>query len=696
MLASGDVDLTFGTNGVATAEFYDSKTWGDTVRTTVLQADGKIITAGQGTAARYLSNGNLDTTFGVGGRTPLPLDAHAMVATLDGKLLLAGGSVDGISRDFVLARLTANGMLDSTFADQGQQRIDFGNDNESAYAMVRDSMGRVVVAGRSGNSVAVARVLADGMLDGSFSSDGLFTQQFSLKDTAYAVALQASGRIVVAGSSWISTATTPFFMANYDMFVMKLYPNGSLDRSFDGDGYVTTSFSEDHLSYDIASDIAIQVNGQIVITGQASNFGAMYVGTVRYNLNGTLDRTFDGDGKRMDWVGNTAEAAPAGGSVLARKDGSLLVTRADRVLQYTISGQLDTRFDSDGIVQLDGLSVMAIEQSDRKLIIGGKFDGQMGLRRYQPNGAVDSTFSNDGLVTLETGPSREIVHDSFVTPDGKTIVVGASRHAFAIARFDSQGRLDTTFSGDGKLLVSFGVRYFDAVARSVALAPDGRIVVGGYVKRMSGAVVESDFAVVRLLVNGALDTSFSGDGRQVTDLGGLDYGYAVSVLSDGRIVLVGEALNRRAAIVRYRANGLLDTDFSGDGITVMTRANSSLHNLSVLPDGRLLASGEIFITDLFYVRYKTALFITRFTADGQVDSTFGSSGVVVLSSPTIRNSVDMVVAPDGSFYVAGTNQTCRTSRTGQPWRWPGLMQTAVGTVPTWDHGMSRGHSGLTL
>ncbi len=148
----------------------------------------------------------------------------------------------------------------------------------------------------------------------------------------------------------------------------------------------------------------------------------------------------------------------------------------------------------------------------------------MGLRKLRADGSADTSFDVDGVVTLETGPSREIVEDSLVTPDGKIIVVGSSRHGFFIARYTSQGRLDNTFSGDGKQLVFFDNRYFDAVAKSVALAPDGKIVVGGYVKRMSLNVVDSDFAVVRLLANGALDLTFSYDGRQTTNLGGMDYG----------------------------------------------------------------------------------------------------------------------------------------------------------------------------
>ncbi len=231
VLAAGDVDLTFGTQGFATAEFYESRTWGNMLTAVALQPDGKLVAAGGGTAVRYMADGTLDDTFGIGGRLPIPMDARAIALQADGKIWLAGGTDDALSRDFVLARLIPSGSLDASFADKGLQRVDFGSNEEMAHAMVLDSSGRILLAGGSGKRVALTRLRDNGSLDSTFSQDGLFTTQFSLQDVAYAIALQASGRIVVAGSSFISSTTTPLITTNYDAFVMKLFPSGALDNS---------------------------------------------------------------------------------------------------------------------------------------------------------------------------------------------------------------------------------------------------------------------------------------------------------------------------------------------------------------------------------------------------------------------------------------------------------------------------------
>ena len=148
--------------------------------------------------------------------------------------------------------------------------------------------------------------------------------------------------------------------------------------------------------------------------------------------------------------------------------------------------------------------------------------------------------------------------------DGKIVAVGGAGGDFALARYNPNGSLDTSFSGDGKQRTDFGGG-FD-VATGVALQADGKIVaVGG----AGGGATGNDFALARYNPNGSLDTSFSGDGKRRTDFGGSDVATAVALQGDGKIVAVGELAAAPPPTTSpspaTTPNGSLDTSFSGDG-----------------------------------------------------------------------------------------------------------------------------------
>src|SRR6185295_4666277 len=143
--------------------------------------------------------------------------------------------------------------------------------------------------------------------------------------------------------------------------------------------------------------------------------------------------------------------------------------------------------------------------------------------------------------------------------NGKIVAVGfADNCDFALVRYNTDGSLDTSFSGDGRQRTHFASC---AVANGVALQGDGKIVAVGQ--------IGGDFALARYNPNGSLDTSFSGDGKQTTDfLGGRDGAGAVALVGDGNIVAVGSArgtVSSNIALARYNPDGSLDTTFSGDG-----------------------------------------------------------------------------------------------------------------------------------
>ncbi len=190
------------------------------------------------------------------------------------------------------------------------------------------------------------------------------------------------------------------------------------------------------------------------------------------------------------------------------------------------------------------------------------------------------------------GPSVDTAMHSALQADGRIVVVGGSQFGFAIARYLVDGQLDTSFSGDGLQVVSFGDQYFEAQANSVVLQNDGKIVVAGWVRQPLGPNFYSRMAMARLNGDGSLDTGFSGDGLLVLEQGHFAEANSVILQPDGKIV-VGGVLDDFATLIRLNIDGTLDTSFSGDGLVSMASVGTLFSSLALQPDGRILASGQM-------------------------------------------------------------------------------------------------------
>ena len=194
------------------------------------------------------------------------------------------------------------------------------------------------------------------------------------------------------------------------------------------------------------------------------------------------------------------------------------------------------------------------------------------LVRYNTNGSLDTSFSGDGKATAPIGTGRDRAIGLAIQPDGKIVAVGESqigtRTRLAVVRYTSGGALDTSFSGDGKLITNFGeLGNVESHAQAVAIQPDGKILVAGYVWQDTS---HFDFVLVRYNANGSIDTSFDGDGKALTNFEGTssDHAYSMALQPDGKIVVAGtstQGASDHFAVVRYNADGSLDTTFSGDG-----------------------------------------------------------------------------------------------------------------------------------
>lgn len=399
-------------------------------------------------------------------------------------------------------------------------------------------------------TVTVA-LAASGDLDTSFDGDGWLTTDVNAthpgrNDIAADIALQSDGKIVAAGYSFVPSTTTE------DFAITRYKPDGSPDATFSGDGSLITNFGGEDSAY----AVAIQSNGKIVVAGNKCSNDICDMALARYNANGKLDITFSGDGKQItDFGGN--DNRTYGGIVLTPNDKILLTG-------YMMKGT----------------------------------DYNFAVYRYNPNGTPDTTFSADGKVSVGFGAGKQSFGEDLVRQsDGKIVVAGETcdlNYAscnFAIVRLTAGGTLDTAFSGDGRLVIDMGG--YD-VARSVAVQPDGRIILAGYKRTAAGFY----FALARLNTDGSLDKSFNGTGKKSFGIG--DGGYAIAndvlVQADGAIVTFGTAkvgATDDFALVRLTPNGALDSTFSGDGkVTVDLGGNTEAgYTLDLQPDGSYVVGG---------------------------------------------------------------------------------------------------------
>jgi len=398
---------------------------------------------------------------------------------------------------------------------------------------------------------------------------------------------------------------------------------GALDPTFDTDGMVTTAIGSGTAD-DQANAIAVQPDGKILVAGQSdqgSNFVSNYdFALVRYNSDGSLDTTFDTDGIVTTDFGNVLEN---GNDIVLQPDGKIIVagssiadilgTIADVALaRYNSDGSLDTTFDTDGKVTTDfgnsdeTASAVAL-QPDGKIIVAGAtnlgMNNDFALVRYNSDGSLDTTFDSDGILTTDFGGafSPEAASSLGLQPDGKIIAaggitdIGGNIADFALVRYNSDGSLDTTFDTDGKVTTDFDSTFYDS-ANAIALQPDGKIVVAGITEDIFNNL--ADFALARYNSDGSLDTTFDTDGKVTTDLGSsIDFGSDVALQLDGKIVMAGGSLLGGSidfALARYNSDGSLDATFDTDGLVITSFDNifyDAANAIALQPDGKIVAAG---------------------------------------------------------------------------------------------------------
>ncbi|WP_327360960.1 calcium-binding protein [Streptomyces sp. NBC_01296] len=380
---------------------------------------------------------------------------------------------------------------------------------------------------------------------------------------------------------------------------------------------------------------------------------------------GDLDPTFGPDGRVVTSFPGSAE----GHDIARQADGKLVVVGLSEagfaLARYDTDGSLDSAFAGDGTVTSDfgggnhSANAVAIQPSDGKIVVAGTTEvlAEEGggccffsVARYNTDGTLDSGFGNGGLVRVDEFGGSADGADVAVQPDGKIIAAGkGGGGGFALVRLDAGGNLDPSLGGDGAVVAGFtpaSPQDAGGTARGMALQPDGKIVSVGYVGNTA-----FDIGVARYLPNGSLDPAFSGDGMVTADFGGTEFGNAVAVQPDGKVVAAGSG-GVGVALLRYNADGSPDGGFGTGGRTSVRFPGDGggANAMALQPNGKIVIAGQ---ADDPNSQEGNDFGLARFNTNGTVDTGFDGDGFVVTGFLDWDDARGVLVQPDGKIVAAG-------------------------------------------
>ena len=721
VIRAGSWDSTLGRNGAVVT----STTKGNALALAV-DTDGSYVVAGVSsnergypsiTIARYDHDGHLDKSFGKTGCVrldlPYPPDArNDTVATSvaiqadDGSIVVAGTARQPPSafsfEDLVLARLTSDGRLDSSFANGGWLQLGLGMAS-AANALSVEPDGRILAAGyirvpQGGNfQILLMRVTSDGNPDPTFGSGGfvMLPASSDVEEVA-AIARQAyDGRIVVAAKQEVGF--------NKKFVFFRLESDGRLDTTFGNEGRRSLDLGAGD---NVIKSIAIQPDRKYVVAGYLES--REYV-LLRLDPTGNLDPTFGDGGIVTGSFGSGTGAGSPGSSfgeaLIVQNDGAIFVggsvterltpsgyvgsmptydaDRSCALARFLPDGQLDTSFGVGGVVLTDlgkGVNeIHAIALDGDSVITAGQCERGIALLRFHANeplrartlqsarparlvDAVQRVEVAPGLIDASFGTHGFVIDDRLVNPcamivdaEGRILVAGMESDAsggplagLALGRFTRDGQRDTSF-GDA------GITQLPTPAPSlpyaIAAAPDGDVYVA--------AKLLQDSPVISLL---ALFDAAGGDPQLFVivlpdEMAKSFEAYAMAIDATGRLLLAGQYDNQ-FSLARFTLapTPALDTSFGGGAtpglvLTAFGKGFAAARTLALLSDGRILVAGT---ADVGSGENPFDFALARYNDDGTLDRRFGKAGTKTISLSGTDDTVHaMAVQSDGGIVLAG-------------------------------------------
>ncbi len=405
----------------------------------------------------FAQDGSLDASFGDNGVTfrnvGVLADSQGVEIEVqsDGKIVQVGSSFNGTDFDFAVMRYNIDGSFDNTFGTNGIVILDYNNIDNFALDIDIQIDGKIVIVGgikitATEFDFAVLRLTSNGILDNSFGTNGKVQTDFlglNVPDFAQKVVIQTDGRIVVAGFAYGLSGAFEFAVARYNS-------DGNLDTTFGANGKVQADFYNSDLD-DQAVDLLIQPDSKIVVVGISKYTNDLAnLAMLRLNQDGSLDTSFDIDGKLITEIGSNENN---GWSVAMQPDGKILVAgdvEIDNdpnvfdfnfaITRYNLDGSLDDTFGQNGVVKTDLGSAYdsaraIIVQNDGKILVGGITNENYAMVRYNPDGTIDTIgFGTNGKVILQT-PDKDICTAMKLQNDGKILLSGISSNGFTTLKF---------------------------------------------------------------------------------------------------------------------------------------------------------------------------------------------------------------------------------------------------------------------
>ncbi|MCL4557068.1 MAG: hypothetical protein M1491_00265 [Deltaproteobacteria bacterium] len=574
-----------------------------------------------------------------------------------------GGTVTGLSGTLVLQD---NGTDDLSITTSGAFTFATALANGSSYAVtvktqpagqtcsVTNGSGKVsganvtsvvvscgytiggTVSGLSGTLV----LQNNGTDDLSITTSGTFTFAKALANgSSYAVTIKTQP----TGQSCYGTNLSGTIAgANVTNVTLSCYNSGTLDHTFNSTGYVTNNNAAGG-SYAWGHSVATDAQGRILVTGDAWDASNNdYMAIWRFTANGTLDTSFGTNGIVTN---NNA----AGGSSAA---GLSIIT------------------DAQGRILVTGIA------------LDSSLNYNMAIWRYNANGTLDTSFNGTGYVTNSNAAGGNSAQGYSIITDaqGRILVTGvawaASNNTYmTIWRYNANGTLDTSFNGTGYVTNNNAAGGSYAEGSSIITDAQGRILVTGYAFDASNY----DYMTIwRYNANGTLDTSFGTNGIVFNNNaagGNSADGYSIITDAQGRILVTGDAFdasnNYNMAIWRYNANGTLDTAFNSTGIvfTNTSAGGNNAEGYSIITDaqGRILVTG--YAKD---ASSKNNMAIWRFNANGTLDTSFGTNGIVFNNNAAggnIADGLSIITDAQGRILVTGDAKDASNKYNMAIWRY---------------------------
>lgn len=682
-----------------------------------VQPDGKIIIVGfsqfyEGinlVIIRLNSDGSRDESFNNNGIVKMRVNnnssyANAVSLQTDGKIIVGGYFKNGSTSQAIILRINPNGILDTTFGNQGITTITTGNNNDIIKDVAIQSDGKIVACGENAlygsKDFMTLRLNTDGSLDTTFNTTGIvFTGFGTNEDTASCLTMQSDGKILVGGygQTTISTNTS----INY--CIARYNTNGTLDTTFSSDGKTS-------LGYPNVSDM---MNTILVSSGRIYLGGTSYVNTTNKNDfcivaltdSGSLDTSYNGGqgvyrhNSGFDDYGTCLVSQATHNYLFGISNNKfsyfkLLTTNSNlyenlnflsnnshslRKLNtdyycYNRSGDFDTNigalnFTQNGIINTNfgnqGISLFFNENNsatepvlnittDNKIILAGHEK----VYKLNLDGTLDNNFANSGILNIPIGSDGFFLEDVVCSPDNTFYVIGHEQNIqpsnYLIFKFNATGTLVTTYGNSGKSTIPVNDYSYPFKA---LLQSDGKLVIVGVSGSFS--TVLENLTLARINTDGSLDTTFGTNGISIQNIQGMTpYPYSVKLQNDGKIIAAfsykpNPSIYNEFTLVRYNQNGILDTTFGNNGIahTSIGDTDAYASDITILNDNKILAVGS---NDQSTWKHLT---LVLHNPDGTLDTSFGTNGIFMESPDGISDykGVNIHLEPDGKITVLSTN-----------------------------------------